>query len=51
MRTPLPNDPAARTLSTFRLTKGSEVLLIVYVLTPDGKVAGLQFQPDREYQL
>ena len=50
-RTPLPNDPAARTLSTFRLTKGSEVLLIVYVLTPDGKVAGLQFQPDREYQL
>ena len=49
-RTPVPNDPT-RTLSTFRLTKGDQALIVIYSLTPEGKVAGLQFQPDREYQL
>jgi CubicO group peptidase (beta-lactamase class C family) len=49
-RTPAPNDPA-RTLSVFRLTKGDQVMLVIYSLTPEGKVAGLQFQPDREYSV
>jgi len=48
-RTPVPND-ATRTISTYRLTKGDQTLLITYSLSPDGKIAGLQFQPDREYQ-
>jgi len=49
-RTPHPGDPA-RTLSTFRLRKGGQALLIVYTLTLDGKVGGFQIQTDREYQL
>jgi CubicO group peptidase (beta-lactamase class C family) len=49
-RTPHPADPA-RTLSTFRLRKGDQTLLIVYALTSDGIVDGLQIQPDREYAL
>ena len=49
-RAPAPNDPA-RTLSTFRLTKGDQAILIAYSLAPDGKAGGLQFVPDREYQL
>ena len=49
-RSPGPVDPA-RTASTFRLTKGDQSLLIGFTLTPDGKAAGLQFVPDREYQI
>jgi len=49
-RTPHPGDPA-RTLSTFRLSKGDQALLVVYTLTLDGLVEGIQIQPDREYQL
>lgn len=49
MRIPAPNDPT-RTLSTFRLTKGDQGLLVSYSLTPDGRIAALRFQPDREYQ-
>ena len=48
-RNPAPND-ATRTLSTFRLAKGDQALIVVYALAADGKVVGLQFQPDREYQ-
>ncbi len=48
-RSAVPNDPI-RVISTFRLTKGNEAILIVLSLTPDGKVAALGFQPDREYQ-
>ncbi len=44
-----PVDPT-RTLSTFRLTKGDQSVLVNISLTPDGKAAGLQFVPDREYQ-
>jgi CubicO group peptidase (beta-lactamase class C family) len=47
-RVPVPNDPT-RTLSTYRLTKRDQALLIVYSLNAEGKVAGLGFQPDREY--
>ncbi len=49
-RVPAPRDPAHAVVSTFRLVKGNESALIVYSLTPDGKVAVLGFQPDREYQ-
>lgn len=49
-RTPHPADPA-RTLSTFRLSKGGQALLIVYTLTPQGLAGGFQIQPNREYQL
>ncbi|HEV2741368.1 MAG TPA: serine hydrolase domain-containing protein [Candidatus Elarobacter sp.] len=49
-RLPAPNDPT-RTFSNFRLTKGDQAMLVNYVLTADGKVSGLQFLPDREYQL
>jgi hypothetical protein len=46
-RGPAPNDPSG-TLSIFRLTKGDQKLLVFYRLTPDGKVAALLFQPNRE---
>ncbi len=46
-RVPAPNDPA-RTLSIFRITKGTQALLVTYSLNADGKVAGLRFQPNRE---
>jgi CubicO group peptidase (beta-lactamase class C family) len=49
-RSPGPVDPT-RTLSTFRLTKGEQSLLVVFSLGTDGKAAGLQFVPDREYQM
>jgi CubicO group peptidase (beta-lactamase class C family) len=49
-RVPAPRDPAHSVLSTFRLVKGNESALVVYSLAPDGKVAALGFQPDREYQ-
>lgn len=49
-RNPAPND-ATRTLSTFRLAKGNQALIVVYAVAADGKVIGLQFQPDREYHL
>ncbi|MDP9106009.1 MAG: beta-lactamase family protein [Candidatus Eremiobacteraeota bacterium] len=49
-RSPSPIDPT-RTVSTFRLTKGDQSLLVVFGVAPDGKVAGLQFVPDREYQM
>ena len=49
-RSPGPIDPT-RTLSTFRLTKGDQSVLVNFSLTPDGKAAGLQFVPDREYQM
>ncbi len=47
-RTPLPN---GTTLSVFRVTKGDEKRLVIYGLNPEGKVTGLQIQPDREYQM
>jgi CubicO group peptidase (beta-lactamase class C family) len=49
-RVPAPRDPAHSVLSTFRLVKGEQSTLVVFSLTPDGKVAALGFQPDREYQ-
>ena len=49
-RSPGPVDPT-RTISTFRLTKGDQSLLVVFAVASDGKVAGLQFVPDREYQM
>ncbi len=49
-RTPHPGDPA-RTLSTFRLSKGGQAVLIVYTRTSEGLAGGFQIQPNREYQL
>jgi CubicO group peptidase (beta-lactamase class C family) len=49
-RIPAPADPTHRTLSFFRLTKGDRAAIITYSLTPEGIVASLGFQPDREYQ-
>jgi len=48
-RIPASEDPANRVVSMFRLTKGDRSILIVFGLAPDGKIAGLGFQPDREY--
>ena len=49
-RAPGPVDPT-RTVSTFRLTKGDQSLLVIFGLGPDGKATGLRFVPDREYQM
>ncbi len=49
-RVPAPRDPAHAVLSTFRLAKGDQSALIIYSLTPEGKVAAFGVQPDREYQ-
>ena len=37
-------------VSTFRISKGSEAILIVYGLDPDGKIATLGIAPNREYE-
>ena len=37
-------------VSTFRITKGSEAILIVYGLDQDGKIATLGIAPNREYE-
>jgi hypothetical protein len=36
--------------STFRLVKGTSALLIVYVLSPDGKIFDFYPMPDRPYE-
>jgi CubicO group peptidase (beta-lactamase class C family) len=48
-RAPAPNAPK-EFISTFRLTKGSESLLIIYRRNSEGKIAGLGFAPDRTYE-
>jgi CubicO group peptidase (beta-lactamase class C family) len=48
-RTPLP-DALEQFTSTFRLSKGTEALLIVFDLASDGKISRLGFSPDREYE-
>lgn len=48
-RTPLSDEPG-QFQSTFRLSKGTEALLIGFSLAPDGKISGLDFSPDREYE-
>ena len=48
-RTPLSDDPG-QFQSTFRLSKGTEALLIGFSLAPDGKISGLGFSPDRDYE-
>jgi hypothetical protein len=48
-RTPLSDDPG-QFQSTFRLSKGTEALLIEFSLAPDGKISGLGFSPDRDYE-
>jgi len=47
-RQTVPN--TASVSSTFRLKKDGHSTLIVLVLTSDGKIEGLAFPPDREYQ-
>ncbi|HMG85243.1 MAG TPA: serine hydrolase domain-containing protein [Terracidiphilus sp.] len=42
--------PKGRTVSTFRVSKGSEARMVIYGLDPDGKIGTLGFAPDREYQ-
>ena len=48
-RTPLSDEPG-QFQSTFRLSKGTEALLIGFSLAPDGKISGLGFSPDRDYE-
>jgi len=43
--------PGKTTVSSiFRLKKNDHTTLIFFVLTPDGKIKNLGFQPDREYE-
>jgi CubicO group peptidase (beta-lactamase class C family) len=45
-------DPAAPALfrSTFRLSKGTSAMLVSFALNGEGKISGLGFSKDREYQ-
>jgi len=45
-------DPGAAGLfhSTFRLGKGTAAMLVSFELNADGKISGLGFTKDREYQ-
>jgi CubicO group peptidase (beta-lactamase class C family) len=42
--------PKGQTVSTFRVSKGSDAKLVIYGLDPDGKIGTLGFAPDRDYQ-
>lgn len=44
------SEPGGVGVSTFRLTKGAEALLINVGLNSNGKIAVLGFSPDREYE-
>jgi len=48
-RTPVPGD-AGRFTSMFRLSKGSEAVLISFGLDSNGKISTLGLSPDREYE-
>jgi hypothetical protein len=48
-RIPLPDKPG-QFMSIFRLSKGSDALLLPFGLAPDGKISTLGFSPDREYE-
>jgi len=48
-RTPVSDEPG-QFRSTFRLSKGTEALLIGFSLASDGKIAGFGISPDREYE-
>src|SRR5579863_5318256 len=44
-----PGSNGSSPVSTFRLSKGGDAMLIVFGLADDGKIATLGLQPDRDY--
>jgi CubicO group peptidase (beta-lactamase class C family) len=43
-------NPKGQTVSTYRVSKGSDAKMITYGLDADGKIGTLGFAPDRDYQ-
>ena len=48
-RKPVPDAPG-QLGSTFRLRKGSDAMLVYFVLNAEDKIADLEISGDREYQ-